>query len=284
RRLSISEEALGAFGESQTYRQNITCWNCNQKGHFQNQCSKLVASRDKVVNMAVGDSDDALVCCVENTVEDRIMDSGASFHATYCKEELERFKLRSGKVRLADDKTLDIAGVGDVVLKTSFGTSWTLKDVRYIPGLKRRLISVGQLDEEGYHVGFRDQQWKVTKGSLVVARGNKCGSLYMVEIGMSMLASKGNVPDVRKVDIYFCKPGGLGKQKNLSFIMSVKTRKLQSLKQVHTEGCGPTFIASILGSRYYDTIIEDYSRSYGKYNANLQEKCLKFDNSREYSS
>ncbi|GJU85441.1 reverse transcriptase domain, reverse transcriptase zinc-binding domain protein [Tanacetum coccineum] len=121
------------------YRQNITCCNCNQKSHFQNQCSKLVVSRDKVVNMAAGDSDDALVCCVENTVEDRIMDSGASLHATYCKEELERFKLRSGKVRLADDKTLDIAGVGDVVLKTSFG-------------------------------------------SLMVARGNKRESLYMVEV------------------------------------------------------------------------------------------------------
>ncbi|GKD14562.1 hypothetical protein Tco_1198969 [Tanacetum coccineum] len=79
--------------------------------------------KDKEVNMAVGDSDVALVCCVENTVEDCTMDSGASFHATYCKEELERFKLRSGKVRLANDKTLDIATVGDVVLKTSFGTS-----------------------------------------------------------------------------------------------------------------------------------------------------------------
>ncbi|GKE35901.1 retrovirus-related pol polyprotein from transposon TNT 1-94, partial [Tanacetum coccineum] len=187
-----------------------------------------------------GDSSDALVCYVENTVVDRIMDYGASFHATYCKEEFERFKLRSGKVRLADDKTLYILGVGDVVLKTSFGISWTLKDVRYIPCLKRRLISVGQLDEEGYHVGFGDQQWKVTKGSLVVARRNKRGSLFMVEhqrlgdmsrIGMSMLASKGNVPDVRKVDIYFCKPGGLGKQKKLSFIMSEKTRKLQKLKQ-----------------------------------------------------
>ncbi|GKA00322.1 retrovirus-related pol polyprotein from transposon TNT 1-94 [Tanacetum coccineum] len=164
------------------YRQNITCWNCNQKSHLQNQCSKLVVSRDKVVNMAAGDSDDALVCCVKNTVEDRIMDSGASFHATYCKEELERFKIRFGKVRLADDKTLDIADVGDVVLKTSFGTSWTLKDVRYFPCLKSRLISVGQLDEEGYHVGFKDQQWKVTKGSLVVARENKRGSLYMVEV------------------------------------------------------------------------------------------------------
>ncbi|GJX22832.1 retrovirus-related pol polyprotein from transposon TNT 1-94 [Tanacetum coccineum] len=133
-------------------------------------------------NQDITDYDDALVCCVENTNEDRIMDSRASFHATFCKEELEKLRLRSGKARLAVDKTLDIAGVRDVVLKTSFGTSWTLKDVRYILGLKRRLISAGQLDEEGYHVGFRDQQWKVTKGSLVVARGNKHGSLYMVEV------------------------------------------------------------------------------------------------------
>ncbi|GJZ77982.1 hypothetical protein Tco_0642654 [Tanacetum coccineum] len=151
------------------------------KGHKAEQNKlkswKIGEIRDKEVNQAARDCDDALVCCVENTVEDRIMDYGASFHDTYCKEELERFKLRSGKVRLADDKTLDIAGVGDVVLKTSFGTSWTLKDVR---------------------------------------------------IGMNMLASKGNVLDVRKVDIYFCKPDGLGKQKNISFIMSVKTRKLQS--------------------------------------------------------
>ncbi|GKC35768.1 retrovirus-related pol polyprotein from transposon TNT 1-94 [Tanacetum coccineum] len=97
-------------------KQDITCWNCNQKGHFQNQCSKLVASRDKEVNMAARYSDDALVCCVENIVEGRIMDSSASFHATYYKKELERLRLRYSKVRLADDKTLNIAGVRDVVL------------------------------------------------------------------------------------------------------------------------------------------------------------------------
>ncbi|GJW54746.1 retrovirus-related pol polyprotein from transposon TNT 1-94 [Tanacetum coccineum] len=181
RKQNINKSKSWKIGEIK-YRQYITCWNCNQKGHFHNQCSKLVASRDKVVKMIVGDSNNALVCCVENTVEDRIMDFGASFHATYCKEELERFKLHSSKVRLADDITLDITGVGDVVLKTSFGTSWTLKDVRYILSLKRRLILVGQLDEEGYHVAFRDQQWKVTKGSLVIARGNKRRSLFMVEV------------------------------------------------------------------------------------------------------
>nr|GEV45199.1 retrovirus-related Pol polyprotein from transposon TNT 1-94 [Tanacetum cinerariifolium] len=131
--------------------------------------------------MAAGDSDDTLVCCVENKVEDHIRDSGALFHATYYKEELDRFRPCSSKVRLADDKILDIAGVGDVFLKASFGTSWTLKDVRFIPGLKIRLILVGQLDEKGYHVGFGNQQWKVIKGSLLVAHGNKRGSLYMAE-------------------------------------------------------------------------------------------------------
>ncbi|GKE19622.1 hypothetical protein Tco_1427199, partial [Tanacetum coccineum] len=45
--------------------------------------------KDKEVNKAARDSDDALVCCIENTVEDRIMVSGASFHASYCTKELE---------------------------------------------------------------------------------------------------------------------------------------------------------------------------------------------------
>ncbi|GKB82415.1 hypothetical protein Tco_0949310 [Tanacetum coccineum] len=58
----------------------------------------LLGALDKEVNMAAGDYDDALVCCVKNTIDDRIIDSGASFHATYWKEELERFKLRFSKL------------------------------------------------------------------------------------------------------------------------------------------------------------------------------------------
>ncbi|GJZ84159.1 hypothetical protein Tco_0649498 [Tanacetum coccineum] len=160
--------------------------------------SKKRASKDKEVHMAVRDYDDALNCCVKITIEDPTMDSAASFHATYCKEELERFGLRSGKVSLVYDKTLDIASVGDVVLKTSFSTNWTLKDVRYITFLKRRLISLRQFDEEGYHVGFGDQQRKVTKGSLVVARGNKRRSMYMVEVPFdginAIIDGRGNTP------------------------------------------------------------------------------------------
>ncbi|GJW64690.1 hypothetical protein Tco_0116574 [Tanacetum coccineum] len=52
-------------------------------------------------------------------------------------------------------------------------------------GLKRRLISVEQLDEEGYHVGFGDQKWKVLSYPIgTEAIGTR------VEKGMKIVASK----------------------------------------------------------------------------------------------
>ena len=109
-------------------------------------------------------------------------DSGASFHACHSREVMQNFRHYTGKVKLADNKTLDITGVGDVSVKTTLGTNWILKDVKFIPNLKRMLISVGQLDDEGHRIEFGDGQWKVTKGSMVIVRGRKRGTLYMVEV------------------------------------------------------------------------------------------------------
>ena len=58
------------------------------------------------------------------------------------------------------------------------------------------MISVGQLDDQGYDVKFGNGQWKVVKGNLVVARGKKMGSLYMVDMppkGMSLVSVKDKV-------------------------------------------------------------------------------------------
>ncbi|GKD06073.1 hypothetical protein Tco_1181047 [Tanacetum coccineum] len=177
---TMNDKALASPRVDQTLLQQLV------KGHFQNQSSKLVATRGKEVNMVAGDSDDALVCCVENTVEDRIMDSGASFHATYCKDVLERFKLRSGKVRLADDKTLDIVGIGDVVLKTFFGTSWTLEDVRIGMNMlasKGNILDVwkvarwfGEAEESFLHNVSEDKETAETASGVVRARGFKAES------------------------------------------------------------------------------------------------------------
>nr|GEV07156.1 hypothetical protein [Tanacetum cinerariifolium] len=197
--------------------------------------TKHVASKDKEVHMAVRDYSDALNCCVEITIDDLIMDFATLFHATYCKEELERFRLRFGKVHLVDDKTLDIAGVRDVVLKTSFSTSWTMKDVRYISCLKRTLISLGQFDKEAIDGRGNAALWHQRLG-------------HMSEKGMQILASKGRISYLQKAI---------------------------RLELVHKKVYGPTSVASIGGSRYYVTFIDDNSK---------KVKCLKFDNGGEYSS
>ncbi|VFQ95516.1 unnamed protein product [Cuscuta campestris] len=89
------------------------------------------------------------------------------------------------------------------VLKTPV-SFWTLKDVRVVPALKKSLISVRQLDEQGHEVKFGNGQWKVVKGNLVMARGRKRGSLYMVE-----LPSEGvTVPIQKKNEVRFTESRG----------------------------------------------------------------------------
>jgi len=54
-----------------------------------------------------------------------------------------------------------------------------LKKVRHVPDLKKNLISTGQLGGEGCVTTFTDKAWKVTKGSLVITKGEKVGTLYL---------------------------------------------------------------------------------------------------------
>uniref|UniRef100_A0A803LL22 Retrovirus-related Pol polyprotein from transposon TNT 1-94-like beta-barrel domain-containing protein n=1 Tax=Chenopodium quinoa TaxID=63459 RepID=A0A803LL22_CHEQI len=150
----------------------------NHKNHDDASSSVSLASSDEI--------GDALILSVDSPIESWILDSGASFHSSPCKEIFQNFKSgKFGKVYLADDEPLEILGKGDVMIKTSSGSSWKLEDVRYIPKLRKNLISVGQLDSSGYRTMFGEGTWKVSKGAMVVARGTKTGtfSLYKDNFG-----------------------------------------------------------------------------------------------------
>ena len=98
-----------------------------------------------------------------------MLDSRASFHATSQKEFFEKYVPRNlGKVYLGDDQPCTIIGKGVVKIKLN-GSVWELKDVGYIPDLRRNLISVGQLASEGYTTIFHGDDWKISKGAMTVA-------------------------------------------------------------------------------------------------------------------
>ena len=97
------------------------------------------------------------------------MDSGASFHSTNRRDLLHNYvAIENARLYLADDSFLNIMGKSEVHIRTENGL-WKLQEVRHVPDLKRNLISMGQIDNEGYTTVFGGGQWKVVKGAMVVA-------------------------------------------------------------------------------------------------------------------
>lgn len=82
-----------------------------------------------------------------------------------------------GKVYLADDEPLDIVAKDDVHIKMPNQSVWKLKNIKHVPSLKRNLISIGQLDNEGYVTILVGGSWKITKDAMMIARGNKIDTL-----------------------------------------------------------------------------------------------------------
>ena len=56
-----------------------------------------------------------------------------------------------------------------------------LKDVRYVPHLKRNIISVGALKALDLEVYIRDGVLKMTRGSMIVLKDVQCNNLYYLK-------------------------------------------------------------------------------------------------------
>jgi hypothetical protein len=80
---------------------------------------------------------------------------------------------------LGDDKPCKIVGKSKMQIKLHNGNQWLLKEVKHVPDLRRNQISTGQLDNESCTVTFTINLWKVTKGSLIISKGEKVGTLYL---------------------------------------------------------------------------------------------------------
>ena len=139
--------------------------------------------------------------------------------------------------------------------------------MKHVSDLRRNLISTGQLGSEGCTTKFTDKVWKVTKGSLVIAKGDKVGTLYLCNgtidfsialastgvdpvmwhhrlghmsgKGMQILHSKKLLPDLKQVDLDFCEHCVYGKQKRVRFLKVGKEKKSERLELVHTDVWGP---------------------------------------------
>jgi len=90
-------------------------------------------------------------------------------------------KLDGCSVIMGDDRPCNMEGIRTVQIKMFDGIIRELKEVRYVPQLKRNLISVGALKTLGFEVSIKDGILKMTKGSMVVLKSVRQTNLYYLK-------------------------------------------------------------------------------------------------------
>ena len=73
-----------------------------------------------------------------------------------------------------------IKGIGSVNIRMFDGVVRKLQGVRYVPKLKKNLISLGTLDAEGCNYMGQGGALKVSRGALVIMKAIRQGNLYML--------------------------------------------------------------------------------------------------------
>ena len=71
-----------------------------------------------------------------------------------------------------------IVEIGNVCIETNVSSIVMLNDVRHVPDLRMNVSSTLTMDRVGYCNYFGSGRWKLTKGSLIVAKRHACYSMY----------------------------------------------------------------------------------------------------------
>jgi len=191
-----------------------------------------------------------------------------------------------------NDHALKIVGIGTIKLKFLDNTVRTIQHVRHVEGLKKNLLSLGQLDDLDCKAVVEKGVMKVIRGALVIMKGEKVdNNLYMLmgetlqegeasvassssseqlsmmwhqrlghmsEQGIKVLAEQNLLSGLSKVSLPLCEHCVTSKQHRLKFSTS-NSRSKNILELVHSD-VWQAPVTSLGGARYFVSFIDDYSR------------------------
>ncbi|CAM8990208.1 unnamed protein product [Rhodiola kirilowii] len=273
-------------------------------GHFASDCQKKKNNeannnnRNKGKNQRENQSNNCesgksydhelFVVTTANESDSWILDSGCNMHATPNRNVFSNLKLiNDGEVRLGDQTVLHIRGIGNVPLRMHDGVVRVIQNVRWVPGLRRNLLSESAFDDLGCHITNFNGVREIMRNGRTVLKGLKKGGLYHVQATpeinavtsakdmdetktwhtrLGHIGNKGlfhlykqGIIDSAPVNIDFCENCIFGKQTALSFNKSTMTVK-GPLDYIHADLWGPAQVSTIGGRNYFLSLVDHFSR------------------------
>jgi len=194
---------------------------------------------------------------------------------------------------MGDDGKYHVSSEGTVVFQREHGAPLTLTDVKYVPGLKKNLVSVAMLEDKGYDVVF--SKGKAFLRHIATSQFKRIGirvkNLYKLEVDdCAALSSKAELVQSQDISEFWHRRLGHLHHVVLKIMQQISTRlpkgKLEQvdtckgctldkyakssfhdrdsraeviLQRVHTDVCGPFSTASATKQRYYVIFNDDFS-------------------------
>ncbi|KAG8485766.1 hypothetical protein CXB51_019104 [Gossypium anomalum] len=277
-------------GRSKSSNRGKTCNFCKKKGHIkfdsyklQNKIKREAANQKGKQPENSGKADVAedysdgelLVTSVNDSKvsEGWILHSGYNFHMSPNRDWFTTYETVSeGVVLMGNNASCKITGVGTIKVKMFDGVARTLSNVRHVPEFKRNLTSLSILDSKGYRYTTESGVLKISKGSLVVMKGQrKIAKLDVLQgstvTGDATVASS-CLSDDDITKLWHMRLGHMsdcdfGKQKRVRFTRGIHTTK-GTLEYIHSDLWRPSRVPSRGGANYTLTFIDDFSKKFGR--------------------
>ncbi|KAM2623430.1 hypothetical protein TB2_027936 [Malus domestica] len=281
------------------------CAFCRQKGHWKKDCPKLKnKEKEKAgseANIAKSGDDDFEFALASSYADGHsnewILDSGCTYHMCPIREWFSNFEeLDGGVVLMGNNNACKTQGIGKIYLKMHDGTVRELSDVRYVPDMKKNLISLGALESKGLKITMEGGVLKAVYGALVVMKGTRRNNLYFLqgstviggaavteaadadstdttrlwhmrlghagEKALQGLVKQGLLKGAKACKLEFCEHCVLGKQTRVKFGTAIHHTK-GILDYVHTDVWGPSKNASWGGSLILSPLLMTSLEEYG---------------------
>jgi len=190
---------------------------------------------------------------------------------------------------MGNDVVCKTVSISNIRIRMFDGRVRTLTNVRYVPYLKKNLLSLRALEAREYKFFGADGGIKVTKGSMMILKGEQTVNLYnligsiivgdasvatekeettrnwhmrlghMSERGLQALYKRSALSGIKYCKLDLCKFCIMDRRCKVAFSTSQhKTKSLLDLIHMGVWGSSP--VTSIGGARYYVTFIDDFSR------------------------
>lgn len=267
-------------------KKKFKCYNCNQFGHFADKCPKTNKKfnnhndRTMYTNFSANEL---------SSSDDWYIDSGASSHMTHDFNNLCNVKdvINEKFVIMANNQKIEVKNSGDyklTLLVNNKDCAVTIKNVLYVPDLSTNLISVSQLINNGKSVVFKKSNCCIYENNgELLATATLHNNMFKLntkkETSFMMVSDKDlwhrrlghmNYSYMKKlrhiVGANFINSDNMekcivclkGKQAKAKFESSVTSTSMK-LELIHADLCGPMEETSLGGSRYFFTLIDDFT-------------------------